>query len=170
MCSIPSIAYPTAVCHLSKYQLNELQKPYVSVLLNKMGFPRKYDRRVVFGPKIRGGLGCLDMRVEAGLGAIETIVRNLRTPGHGQSIINIFLRKWQHVSGMSRPLLQFPTIRAPHLEGHLYTYVRQYCAEHNISIEINGIGIQKPPRQGDACIMDIACSDLKISDGDCRKI
>lgn len=71
---------------------------------------------------------------------------------------------------MSRPLLQFPTIRAAHLEGHLYTYVQQYCAEHNISIEINRIEIQKPPRQGDKCIMDVACSDLEISDADCRKI
>ena len=77
LCFIPSIAYPTAVCHLSKYQLHELQKNYISVLLNKMTSPQNYARRAVFGPKERGGLGCLDMRVEAGLGAIETIVRNL---------------------------------------------------------------------------------------------
>ena len=80
LCFVPLVAYPTAVCHLSKHQLNELQKPYINVLLNKMGFPRAYDRRVVFGPKEKGGLGCLDMRVEAGLGAIETLVQNLRTP------------------------------------------------------------------------------------------
>ena len=56
-----------------------------------MGFIRTYARDIVFGPKDLGGIGCLDMRIEAGLGAIETIVRNLRTPGHGQTIITTFL-------------------------------------------------------------------------------
>ena len=50
------------------------------------------------------------MRIEAGLGTIETIERHLRTPGHGQSIISAILQKWQHVSGMSRPLLEYPDI------------------------------------------------------------
>ena len=58
------------------------------------------------------------MRVEAGLEAITTIVRTLRTPGHGKSIIKVFLQQWQHTSGMSKPLLQYQNIRAPHLEGH----------------------------------------------------
>ena len=51
-------------------------------------------------------------------------------------------------------------------------YVRQYCAEHKnkISIEISGIEIQQPPPQKDKCIMDVACSDIEFSDGDCKKI
>ena len=110
------------------------------------------------------------MRIEAGLAAIDTIVRTLWTSGHGQSIMKMFLQQWQHVSGMTHPLLQYPNIRAPHLEGHWYAYVRQYCAEHKISIEISGIEIQQPPRQNDKCIMDVACSDLDFSDGDCKKI
>ena len=107
--------------------------------MNKMGFIRTYARAIVFGPKDLGGIGCLDTRIEAGLGAIETIVRNLRTPGHGQTIITTFLTTWQHVSGMSKPLMEYPKVRAPHLEGHFYTYIRSYCAKHDISIEINNI-------------------------------
>ena len=45
--------------------------------MNKMGFVRTYARDIVFGPKDLGGIGCLDMRIEAGLGDIKTIVRNL---------------------------------------------------------------------------------------------
>ena len=138
--------------------------------MNKMGFIRTYARDIVFGPKDLGGIGCLDMRIEAGLGAIETIVRNLRTPGHGQTIITTFLMTWQHVSGMSQPLMEYPKVRAPHLEGHFYTYIRSYCAKHDISIEINNITTLQPPRQLDECIMDIACQDLEISDDDCKKI
>ena len=59
--------------------------------MNKMGFVRTYARSIVFGPKDYGGIGCLDLRIEAGFGAIETIARHLRTPGHGQFIISVFL-------------------------------------------------------------------------------
>lgn len=87
LCFIPSIAYPTAVCHLSEYKLDTLQKPYIAVLLNKLHFSSKHDRRVVFAAKQYRGLGCIDMRVEAGLEAITNIVQTLRTPGNSQSII-----------------------------------------------------------------------------------
>ena len=110
------------------------------------------------------------MRIEAGLAAIDTIVRTLRTPGHGQSIMKYCLKRWQHVSGMTHPLLQYPNKRAPHLEGHWYAYIRKYCAKHKISIEISGIEIQQPPRERDKSIMDVVCSDPDIDDRDCRKI
>ena len=38
LCFIPSIAYPSPACHLSKTQLHKLQIPYVQALCNKMGF------------------------------------------------------------------------------------------------------------------------------------
>lgn len=34
MCFVPSVVYPTAVCHLDDYQLDQLQRNYVSVLMN----------------------------------------------------------------------------------------------------------------------------------------
>ena len=94
MCYIPSITYPTAVCHLLEYKLDNLQKPDIAVLLNKLHLSSKHDRRLVFAAKQYGGLGCIDLRVEAGLEAITNIVRTLRTPGHGQSIIKVFLQHW----------------------------------------------------------------------------
>ena len=51
LCFVPSIVYPTGVCHLSEYKLHELQKPYISVLMNKIHLTRNYDRCVVFGAK-----------------------------------------------------------------------------------------------------------------------
>ena len=51
LCFIPSIAYPTAVCHLSESKLNTLQKLYIAVLLNKLHLSSKHDRRVVFAAK-----------------------------------------------------------------------------------------------------------------------
>ena len=40
MCFVPSVVYPTAVCHIDNNQLDQLQRSYVSVLMNKMGFVR----------------------------------------------------------------------------------------------------------------------------------
>ena len=52
-------------------------------------------------------------------------MRTLRTPGYGQDILRIFLRTFQHASGLSQPLLEYPDLRAPHLEGHYYVYVKE---------------------------------------------
>lgn len=109
-------------------------------------------------------MGILDLRLEAGLSGIELLIRSLRTPGQPQSIVSMFLQQWQTASGMSMPLLEFPNIRAPHLEGFYYTYLRDFLATHEMSLEIDGITPATPPRENDACIMDLACSDSSLTD------
>ena len=101
-----------------------------------MGFTRTYSQDVLFGPRSFGGIGCIDLRIEAGLAAIETIVRNLRIPGKGQSIMMHMLETWQHASGMTKPLLQYPQQQAPHLKGDFYNHVRAFLAKHNMSFEM----------------------------------
>jgi len=59
---------------------------------------------------------------------------------------------------MSKPLLQYPGIRAPHLEGHYYVHIRRFLAKHNASLEIDCIPKPTYERKGDEYIMDIVCS------------
>ena len=170
LCFVPSIGYPLSVCHLSQSQLHQLQAPYLSILRNKLRLPRSHPKALMFGPRSHGGLGTLDLRIEAGLGGIDNIVRNLRSPGKARSIINIFLHKWQHASGMSLPLLEYPSIHAPHLEGHYYVYIRQFLAIHQLSLEVYGLTPALPPRENDECIMDVACDSAYFTDQEIRQI
>ena len=55
----------------------------------------------------------------------------------------------QNASGSSLSLLEKPKERAPHLEGHFYSYIRTYLAKYNMSLETHGIETAKPPREND---------------------
>jgi hypothetical protein len=59
---------------------------------------------------------------------------------------------------MSKSLLQYPKIRAPHLKGHYYVHIRRFLAQHNTSLEIDCIPKPTYERQGDEYIMDVVCS------------
>ena len=170
LCFHSSIVYPLSVCHLSQNQLHKLQSSYLSISRNKLGLPRSHPDALLFGPRRYGGLGILNLQIEAALSGVETIVRNLRTTGTADNIITLFLHKWQQASGMSHPLLQYPSIHAPHLEGHYYTHIRSFLATHQLSLEIHGIDILTPPRENDECIMDVACDSDVFTDKEIRKI
>ena len=102
-----------------------------------MEFPRTYAQAIVFGPTTHGGLGSIDLRIKQGILIVIEIMRTLRTPGHGQNILRMFLRTFQHASGLSLPLLEYPDQRAPYLEGHYYVYLRKFLAEHKINWSVH---------------------------------
>ena len=79
------------------------------VLNNKLGFRHNYLHAIVFGPHSHGGIGCLDLRTEAGLGTLKKVIHNLWKPGHAQAIIMIFLKHWQQESGI--PMSMLPTLK-----------------------------------------------------------
>jgi hypothetical protein len=67
---------------------------------------------------------------------------------------------------MSLPLLQHPTIRAPHLEGHYYVHIRRFLAQHTASLEIDCIPRPSYERQGDEYIIDVVCSPATVKELD----
>lgn len=118
-----SIVYPLSMCHMSPSQLHGLQQKYIPALLNKLGIIRTHPHLLVFGTRSYGGIGCQDLRVEQGISSVENLIRQLRTPGYGKDIATVFLRWNQHASGLSLPLLQYPSVRAPHLDGYYYANI-----------------------------------------------
>ena len=78
-----SIAFPLGMCHLTTTQLHDLQKKYIPIVLNKMGFPPTYAQSIVFGPTIHGGICSINLRIEQGIMIVTEKIRTLRTPGHG---------------------------------------------------------------------------------------
>ena len=92
LCFVPSVAYPMPAFHLSDDQLHKLQSTYTAVLCNKLKLIQNHSQELLFGPVEFGGLGAIDLRIEAGISGIETIIRNLRTAGTAQSIILLFLQ------------------------------------------------------------------------------
>ena len=73
-CFVASIAFPLGVCHLTTTQLHNLQKKYIPVVLNKMGFSTTYAQAIVFGPTTHGGIGSIDLRIEQGIMIVTEIM------------------------------------------------------------------------------------------------
>ena len=122
---------------MNKLRLHSLQKAYVPAVLNKMGFSRTYAQAMVFGPRSHGAIEGIDLRSEQGIQIIDNLMRTLRTPGNGQSMVKVFLITFQHVSGCQLPLLQYPQRRAPHLEGYLFPYLRQFLSDSESSMKVD---------------------------------
>ena len=103
---------------------------------------------------------------------VTEIIRTLRTPGHGQDILRIFLRTFQHVSGLSLPLLEYPEQRAPHLEGHYYVQLRKFLAEHKLQLECACVDRPQLERDHDLFLMDEVCEKTikELSDANVRII
>ena len=67
----------------------------------------------------------------------------MRTLGYGQDIRQIFLRTFQHASGLSEPLLEYPDQCAPYLEGHYDVYLRKFITEDKMQMEFACVNCPK---------------------------
>ena len=152
-------------------KLYNLQKSYIPALLNKLHFSATYAHAIFFGSRSFRGLDGKDFCTKQGLSVIHDFMQTLRTPGNGQSILKVFLRTFQHVSGLSQPLFVDPTERAPHLERHLYVYLRNFLAKHHSSLEIACIKERMMERDNDRYLMDWICCKSKeqLKDTDIRR-
>ena len=137
-----------------------------------MGFPCTYAQAIVFGPITHGGIGSIDLRIEQGIMIVTEIIQTLRTPGHGQDILQIILGTFQHASGLSQQLLEYPNTRTPHLKGHYYVYLRKFLAEHKMQLECVYVNCPKLERENDIFLMDAVCirSKKELSDPNIRTI
>jgi hypothetical protein len=161
-----SVGCPLSVCHLNQHQLHDLQKKYIPTLMNKIGIARTHAHALVFGARSYGGIGCNDLRIEQGLDVVQNLIRQLRTPGYGKQLATIFSRTFQNASGMLLPLLQHPTIRAPHLEEHYYAHIGRFLAQIKASLEIECILRPTYERQGDEYTMDVVYSPATLKELD----
>jgi hypothetical protein len=167
---LSSVGYPLSMCHLSQHQLHDLQQKYIPILMNKLRLARTHAHVLVFGPRSFGGIGCNDLQIEQGLDAVQNLIRRLRTPGYSKQLTTIFLQTFQNASGLSKPLLQYPMIRAPHLEGHYYVHIRRFLAKHSASLEIECIPKLTYERQAEEYIMDVVCSPPTTTEMDRTKL
>ena len=166
---LTSVGYPLALCHLTGKQLQALQTKIVPTVLQKMGYVKSFKRDLIYGPSRYGGQGFHNLRYEQGIQAIILLIRTLRSPGQPQQKFLITLDRQQAQSGFSKPLLQYPALRAPHLEGYYTTMIRNFLKTQRASIDIAGLEVYPSLRLNDQHLMDIA-SNSKFSAASLRRI
>ena len=149
------IGYPLSVSRLTKAQLHALQGPMVSLTLNRMHFPKRTARVLVYGPRSHGGLELGSLATVQGAGKVILLLRHLRTPGQPHALILVVLNRFQYMAGVSYDIMQDTRSKLPHLEGIWIPSVREYLGEIQGSMQIAGTHIQPLERHGDQYIMDL---------------
>ena len=165
-----SIGYPLAVSRLSEKNLHTLEGPMLSLTLNRMRYPRRLARALVHGPRSHGGLAFPSLKTIQGSSKIKLLIRHLRTPGQPRFLSLIVLDRLQHMSGIGIPILEYPSIHLPHLEGIWLPSARQYLSEIDGSLTISNLTIQPLQRHGDRYIMELALESQAFSDVEIRQI
>ena len=92
---------------------------------------------------------------------IYKAMRTMQTPGHGQNILWVFMKQFQHVSGLSLPLLKYPDQQAPYLEGYFYVYLHKLLTEHDCKLEFACVDSPTVEQENNILIMNLAYSKTR---------
>jgi hypothetical protein len=150
-----AVGYPLSVSRLSKTQLHALQGPMVSLTLNRMHFPKRTARVLVYGPRAFGGLEFGSLESAQGAGKIILLLRHLRIPGQPHDLTLIVLDRLQYTAGVGFNILMDTTTPLPHLEGVWLPTARDYLGSISGTMQVANMNIQSLERHGDRYIMDI---------------
>jgi hypothetical protein len=131
---LPSLSYSLPVSHYSSNSLDDVDKKIATPFLNKLGYSRSTPRAVQYGPTRFGGINMHQLKDIQGSGQILQLLKHLRIQSPFQKMWLIALHWVQLQSGFHIPLLQDPTVPAPHLESLYIMSLREFLASINGSI------------------------------------
>ena len=128
---------------------------------------------MVHGPKTAGGLGIGHLFFESGARKVRHILQYLRKQSHSGTLILIYLKWAQLISGYHTPILENPTRTTPQLEHEQWiTSLCEYLKMIDFNIWIKDIKGPQIRRQGDYILMDHvqAFSPLNIQRINCCRL
>jgi hypothetical protein len=141
---------------LNRADCEKIQSLATNAVLTKCKLNRHFPLSVVFGAPYYGGLGWRHLYFEQGIQHVLIIIKHLRTPGHFQSLLQINLRWYTLISGVSFAPFEFPGVSLPHLEGAWLNSTRHFLAHSRAQLLIPSIPQPKLFRDHDHFIMDMA--------------
>ena len=102
-----------------------------------------------------GGAGCTPAYAIASSGYITHLLKNWNniTEATGPSM-RILVSRFQQASGISKPVLEFPSIPLNYVSGPICQAIRKYLRDIDATIKIHPTSIPPPLRQDDIAIMD----------------
>jgi hypothetical protein len=165
-----SVGYPLAVSRLSSKHLHHIQGPMIPLILNRIGYEQRLSRKLTFGPQQFGGLGIPHLLSYKIVSQIKLVMPHLRTPRQPHLLSQVNISRLQQIAGISKPVLESPHLRLPHLEGSWLTHFRESLTTIRASIQIANLRPIPLQRSHDAYIMDSILSSQQFSDREIRFI
>jgi hypothetical protein len=169
-CYRPALQYPLRVTTFSKSELQDIQRPFIFLLLPKIGLNRHIPRAVVYGPLFRGGLGLVNLEEQQIIQHFHAFQGHLRRNDDIGKSIRIQLSTHQLEIGCGEFFLN--TLPSQFNYGTIntrLTYLWRQCACFNITVSVADAWIPSGPLGRHQTIMDYAvnCPHLR---GNMRKL
>ncbi|KAI2492011.1 hypothetical protein MHU86_22536 [Fragilaria crotonensis] len=117
-------------------ELATVQSKIIPAMLRKMHVAGNLPTSIRHVPLALGGLGIFDMRTEMGIENLKFLRNAIFSKSSAGDLILMNLQYLQMEAGIGECLLEYPTIPLPYLTSTWLTSVRNYMANHNISVTI----------------------------------
>ena len=167
---LSSINYVLPQCFFSSADLRSIGSKAQQAFAVKCGFSRTISLAVRYGPHDLGGAGFLTLETLQGEGQILNVLKHLRSQSHINAVLQSTLAWAQLVAGVHQPILEYPSIRLPHLEGRLFPSMRKFLHTIDGSISLANSFVPATQRQNDRYLMNMAMSYGRFSDAQIRLI
>lgn len=169
---LPSISYPSLCSAMSTRQLESIQKATMAIIIARCGHNRHTKREIIYGPtrKLGGNYFKLFYN-QHGAGQVVLFLRHLRSNHVTGLLLRIALSCFQVQVGISRSLLEFPTMDLPYLESVWIKSIRQLLRSIGWSIRFTTPEGNTMQRVGNsAIIMDLVMTSGRFTSAEVKKL
>ena len=111
------IRYPLPITQSTINQCKEIQRPFINMILPKIGLNRKTPRAIIYGPRTLGGMQLMDLRVEQIAIQCETTIGHMRQLDRAGKGLFITAHDLQVEIGISTPFY--------HQDPEKYNYITE---------------------------------------------
>ncbi|KAI2491350.1 hypothetical protein MHU86_23204 [Fragilaria crotonensis] len=136
---IPSMRYSLAAIAVDEESLASVQTNVIKSMLQKFHLSSTIPTSLRHGPTELGGLGLYDLRTEAGIEAIKFLRNSLYSDSEAGNLIRLNLQYSQREAGVGFYLLEEPRKHISYLTPSWILSIRQFLANHNMSIKVSDI-------------------------------
>ena len=155
---MPAIQYPLPITTFSDDECDTIHKPFIFLLLPKLGLNRHTCRTILYAPTTYGGSSALqDLKVEQKYHQLQSFQQYLRQRSRVGSSVGIAIHQYQIFLGSSIPFFELdPTIYNYGDATQQVHYIWTAAQSSQIKIKVPNMWTPRPRFENDQCLMDIA--------------
>ena len=151
----PALVYPVAVMPLSLKDCDDIVRPAIKTLLEKMKLPANTNRSLLYGPARYGGMELPNLYVYGNVLKLMMFIGHFQKQDTTMPILRVALGCMQQQTGMSRPVLETDYNKYQFLaEDCWIKHVWKFLSEINGRIKIENQWMPKSLFQDDLMIID----------------
>ena len=102
----PVVIYCTPITYISRKQCDEIQKPFINVLLPKLKLNRHTKHAIIWGPRWYGGLQMKDMYAKQLTRTVDKMLAHIQTGSAVGTTMQITIDTYQALIGSSRAFFE----------------------------------------------------------------